>query len=128
MPYCDSAAWGRAMITGKRILVVEDEFIVAAMLCDVLEDAGAEPVGPVGRVEDALEIIANEAIDAAVLDWNLHGQSGMPLAEALRDRDIPFVIATGYGMVEEAFANQPILGKPYIPEILIEHLKRLLAR
>lgn len=116
------------MITGKRILVVEDEFIVAAMLCDVLEDAGAQPLGPVGRVEDALEIIANEAIDAAVLDWNLHGHSGMPLAEALRAGNIPFVIATGYGTVEEAFANQPILGKPYVPEILIEHLTRLLAR
>ncbi len=116
------------MIAGKRILVVEDEFIVAAMLCDVLEDAGAQPLGPVGRVEDALEIIANQAIDAAVLDWNLHGQSGMPLAEALRVRDIPFVIATGYGTVEDTFANQPILSKPYVPEILIEHLARLLAR
>lgn len=50
------------MIAGKRILVVEDEFIVAAMLCDVLEDAGAEPLGPVGRVEDALEIIDRKSV------------------------------------------------------------------
>lgn len=115
------------MIAGKRILVVEDEFIVAAMLCDVLEDAGAEPLGPVGRVVDGLEIIANETIDAAVLDWNLHGESGIPLAEALRARNIPFIIATGYGAVEEDFANQPILGKPYVAQVLLETLAGLLA-
>lgn len=115
------------MIAGKRILVVEDEFIVAAMLCDVLEDAGAEPIGPVGRVADGLQIIASEAIDAAVLDWNLHGESGFTLAEALRARNIPFVIATGYGAVEDTFADQPILGKPYVPEILLGKLGELLA-
>lgn len=115
------------MISGKRILVVEDEFIVAAMVCDVLEGAGAEPVGPVGRVEDGLKIIADQAIDAAILDWNLHGESGVPLAEALRARGIPFLIATGYGAVEAAFSEQPVLGKPYVPAVLLAQLELLLG-
>ncbi len=113
------------MIDGKRILVVEDEFIVAAMLCDTLEDHGAVPLGPVGRVAEGLVMIAEGGIDAAVLDWNLAGEPGTPLAEALAERGIPFVIATGYGSVEPPFADRPILGKPYISSNLIEKLSAL---
>jgi DNA-binding response OmpR family regulator len=115
------------MIEGKRILVVEDEFIVAAMLCDTLEDHGAEPLGPVGRVSEGLELIAAGGIDAAVLDWNLGGESGTPLAHALAAQAIPFVIATGYGSVEPPFEDRPILGKPYISSHLIEKLSGLFA-
>ncbi|MBF9152574.1 response regulator [Novosphingobium jiangmenense] len=113
------------MIEGKRILVVEDEFIVAAMLCDTLEDHGAQPLGPVGRASDGLEMIAAGGIDAAVLDWNLAGESGAPLAEALSAQGIPFVIATGYGSVEPPFEDRPILGKPYVSAHLIEKLTGL---
>lgn len=115
------------MIDGKRILVIEDEFIVAAMLCDILEDAGAEALGPVGRVSEGLNVIASEQFDAAVLDWNLHGESGSSLAEALQKREIPFVIATGYGAVEGPFADRPLLGKPYVTSVLLERLGQLLA-
>lgn len=115
------------MIEGKRILVVEDEFIVAAMLCDVLEDAGAKPLGPIGRVAEGLQVIASAVIDAAVLDWNLHGESGSVLADALQSRQIPFLIATGYGRVEEPFSDRPILSKPYVPNVLLERLGQLLA-
>lgn len=113
------------MIEGKRILVVEDEFIVAAMLCDTLEDHGAEPVGPVGRVSEGLEMIGAGGIDAAVLDWNLAGESGVSLARALSEKGIPFVIATGYGSVEAPFSDRPILGKPYVSAHLIEKLTSL---
>lgn len=115
------------MIAGRRILVLEDEFIVAAMLCDIIEDAGGEPLGPVGRVDEGLALIASERFDAAVLDWNLHGESGSALAEALTVRGIPFVIATGYGSVEEPFSDRPILGKPYVTQTLLERLGQLLA-
>ena len=114
------------MIAGKRILVVEDEFIVATMPCDILEDAGAEPIGPVGRVAEGIAAIAGEAIDAAVLDWNLNGESGAHVAVALAARGIPFVIATGYGKVEGDFAARPIISKPYAPGHLIERLASVL--
>lgn len=114
-------------IEGKRILVVEDEFIVAAMLCDTLEDEGLVPLGPFGRVDEGLEFIASEPIDAAVLDWNLGGESGAPLAQALAAKGVPFLIATGYGAVEAPFYDRPILGKPYIARTLIEKLTGLLA-
>lgn len=115
------------MIKGKRILVVEDEFIVAAMLCDILEDAGAEPVGPVARVGDGLDLISKENFDAAVLDWNLHGESSEPIAQALAECGVPFVIATGYGAVDGAFADRPILGKPYVPQVLLDKIAALLT-
>lgn len=115
------------MIAGKRILVVEDEFIVATMLCDILEDAGAEPIGPVARVADGIAAVAHEAIDAAVLDWNLNGESGMHVAAVLEERGIPFVIATGYGRVEGHFAGRPIISKPYAPSHLIERLVSVLT-
>lgn len=110
------------MIEGKHILVVEDEFIVAAMLCDVLEDAGAVPLGPVGRVNEATDAIKAGGIDAVVLDWNLAGEPSLPIAATLAERGIPFVIATGYGSVEAPFDDRPILGKPYVSGHLLEKL------
>lgn len=115
------------MTEGKRILVVEDEFIVAAMLCDTLEDEGMVPLGPIGRVDEGLAFIASESFDAAVLDWNLSGESGEALAHALAEKGIPFVIATGYGAVDPPFADRPILGKPYVTRTLIEKLAALVS-
>jgi len=100
-------------LAGKRILVIEDEFLVAAMLCDFLEDAGAVTLGPVGRVAEGLVAIARGGFDLAILDWNLCGESSVPLAEALSAAGRPFVIATGYGAVDAAFSERPILAKPY---------------
>ncbi|NLR71307.1 response regulator [Novosphingobium sp. ERN07] len=115
------------MIEGKRILVVEDEFIVAAMLCDVLEDAGAVPLGPVGRVKEAMEAVSSGGIDAVVLDWNLAGEPSLPIAAALTEHGIPFVIATGYGSVEAPFNDRPILGKPYVSGHLLDKLGAFFA-
>ncbi|MDF8334849.1 response regulator [Novosphingobium cyanobacteriorum] len=113
------------MIAGKTILVVEDEFIVAAMLCDVIEDEGAQVLGPAGSLAEALELAAVEGIDAAVLDWNLGGEPGEPVARALANRGVPFIIATGYGSVEGDFAGVPVLSKPYAPGRLLETLSAL---
>jgi DNA-binding response OmpR family regulator len=113
------------MIAGKTILVVEDEFIVAAMLCDVIEDEGAQVLGPAGSLAEALELAATDGIDAAVLDWNLAGEPGEPVARVLASRGVPFVIATGYGSVEGDFAKATVLSKPYAPARLLEALSAL---
>ncbi|NKJ43619.1 MULTISPECIES: response regulator [unclassified Novosphingobium] len=114
-------------LAGRRVLVVEDEFIVAAMLADMLEDEGAEVVGPIGTQVDALAVAASEALDVAVLDWNLNGEPGAPVARILRARGIPFAISTGYGAVEAEFADVPVLNKPYAPARLTACLEGLLA-
>lgn len=114
-------------LAGKRVLVIEDEFLVAAMLCDFIEDEGAVPVGPFGRVDEGLCAIAEGGFDAAVLDWNLAGDPGIPLAHALAGKGVPFVIATGYGQVEEPFGDRPLLAKPYSAADVIAALKRILG-
>ncbi|MCW1382814.1 response regulator [Novosphingobium sp. KCTC 2891] len=112
-------------IAGKRILIVEDEFIVAAMLGDILEDEGAVLLGPAGTLAEGLALAGGEALDAAVLDWNLGGEPGAPIARALRERGVPFVIATGYGVVQDEFSGVTVLSKPYQPGALVAELARL---
>lgn len=83
-------------LSGRRILVVEDEMMVAWLLEDMLADLGYEPIGPAARVDQALAMIKEEAIDAAVLDVNLNGQASYAAADALTLRGVPFVFSTGY--------------------------------
>ena len=114
------------MLADRRILVVEDEFIVAAMIGDFLEDEGAVVIGPAGTLAEGLDLARGEALDAAVLDWNLGGEPGAPVARALRERGVPFVIATGYGTVQDEFSDVTVLSKPYQPGKLVEELARLI--
>jgi DNA-binding NtrC family response regulator len=80
-----------------RVLVVEDEYLLADALAMELEDAGATAVGPVGTLEDALSAIdAGARIDGAVLDVNLRGEMVYPVADSLLERGVPFVFTTGY--------------------------------
>jgi CheY-like chemotaxis protein len=86
-----------ADLTGLSILVVEDEFLLAEALVDGLEQCGASVVGPVPTVEKALKAVASaDRIDFAVLDINLRGQMVYPVADALKERGVPFLFATGY--------------------------------
>ena len=114
---------------GKRILVVEDEMIVAMLIEDILMDNGATVVGPAARVNKALDLLGSEAIDAALLDVNLAGENTMPVAEELRRRGIPFAFATGYGIagVPEGFTGQPLLQKPFQEHDLNQVLAQVLG-
>ena len=115
------------MIAGKRVLIVEDEFLVAAMLEDELADHGAIVIGPAASLNEAGRLVAAGGFDAVVLDWNLDGESSEPLGRALLGAGVPFVISTGYGTVPPAFAECPVLAKPYDPAALVALLGRLLA-
>ena len=118
------------VVAGKRILVVEDEMVVAMLIEDILTDAGATVVGPAARVARALDLLGEEAVvDAALLDVNLAGEMTTPVAEELRRRGIPFAFATGYGAagVPEGFAGQPLLQKPFQERDLQEVMTRVLA-
>ena len=113
-------------LEGVRVLVVEDEPLVAMLLEDMLSDLGCTVVAVVGTVAEAVGQANGAALDAAILDVNLGTQSSGPVAEALSARGTPFVFATGYGEsgVPEAFRGRPALQKPYG----MQDVARLLAQ
>lgn len=80
----------------KRVLVVEDDYLVAMDLVRALERAGAEVIGPAPAVDAALSALADASPDGAILDINLGGEMAFPVADALLERGVPFVFATGY--------------------------------
>src|SRR5215207_4488033 len=103
-------------LRGARLLVVEDEYTIATDLARALEDAGVEVVGPAGSVPHALRLIseAQDIIQGAVLDIRLRDERVYPVADALRERGIPFVFATGYEgwVIPSAYADVPRCEKP----------------
>jgi CheY-like chemotaxis protein len=110
---------------GLRVLLVEDENLVAVLLEDMLAELGHSVVGPVARLKKALEMAQHEAIDLAILDVNINGEHAYPVAEALSARGIPFVFSTGYGEsgLPPRYRGHPTLQKPFQQR----DLERLLA-
>lgn len=115
----DSAASARNAgqpFTGRRILIVEDEYFLADDLAKEFARRGADIVGPLGEVVEAIELLkAGTRIDAALLDINVRNQLIFPLARALRQHRIPFAFTTGYdkGWVDPEFADVPLCEKPF---------------
>jgi len=104
----------------RRILVVEDEMLIGMLLEDMLADMGHVVVGIIPRVNEALTAVQREAFDLAILDVHLNGQAVFPVAEALIERGIPFVFATGYGErgLPDQYRGRPILQKPFAKDDL----------
>lgn len=115
-------------LAGKRVLVVEDEWLVAMMIEDVLADAGCIVVGPFARVPDALAAAQTVAVDVALLDVNIAGEQVFPVAHALEARGVPFLFLTGYGekVLPQGHPEWDACAKPFRPGQLIEHLARTL--
>jgi CheY-like chemotaxis protein len=108
-----------------RILLVEDEGLVAMMLEDLVEDLGCQLAGSLASVGEALAWIdAGGEADAALLDVNLGGEQVFPVAEALKARGVPFAFTTGYGETHDPrFKDAILLGKPIRLERLVQTLK-----
>ena len=123
---------------GKRLLVVEDEFVIALDLQNLLEAAGHEVVALAASVPDALALLAAGAgsrqeerrqpllLDGAVLDVNLRGEPATPVAAALAARGVPFVFVSGYGAAGRPPGHEaaPVLAKPYSEGDLLELVGR----
>lgn len=109
-------------LQGRRVLLVEDEFLIASDLAHLLRQEGAEVLGPAATVRRALALLGDVPDpDGAVLDVNLRGEMAFPVADALRDLGVPFVFATGYTteMIPERYASVPCCEKPFEgPEIV----------
>jgi DNA-binding NtrC family response regulator len=113
-----------------RVLVVEDEMLVAMAIEDIVAEANGTVVGPVGSLAGALVLLdQDDAIDAAIIDLNLDRQSSLPLADALAARGIPFIVCTGYGEARLPPPHQdvPVLGKPQGLSGLAARLGQLLV-
>lgn len=121
----------QAYLDGLRILVVEDNFMLAEVTKGLLEDIGCHVVGPVGRLDEGLVCARAEALDGAILDINLHGELSFGIAEILSDRGVPFLFMTGYqdrSMVPPALRSAPRLDKPVPDERLIEAILETFRR
>ena len=114
-------------LQGHRVLVIEDEPLVAMDVVAQLESAGAVVVGSAGNVADALAIIETAQMESALLDANLNGDAVDLIADALSRRRIPFVFVTGYGRADlpKAYSTVPILGKPYNQDQLLTAVRSL---
>lgn len=119
------SAAARAAAPGPRVLVVEDEAMVAMMLEDMLADLGCEVVGPAADLRTGLEYALTAGLDAAVLDVNLSGEKAFPIADALAARGVPFVYATGYGRagLRPEDGHRPVVQKPYSVYDLARNLR-----
>jgi DNA-binding response OmpR family regulator len=102
-------------VAGRRILVVEDEMLIAMEIEATLEALGCEIVGPVSTLETALQLAREMTLDAAILDITIRGGKSFPVANELLNRDIPFALASGYGdwALPEAMRDRPRLTKPF---------------
>jgi CheY-like chemotaxis protein len=117
------------MLAGKRILLVEDEAVIAFAVEDMLLELGCEVVGPAFRLDEALPMARDAAIDAAILDVNLNDQRSFQVAEALKSRGIPFLFATGYAEAGVDWNGEEVsvIAKPYRKDQIANALNGLLS-
>jgi len=122
---------GEVALEGKRVLILEDEALIALTLMDALRDLGCDIVGPANTVAAALGLIRDETPDFAIIDVNIAGSGSAPVAEALRDAGVPFVYCTGYAEPALQIAPEllaPMLTKPVDPVALAAALRNLAGR
>jgi CheY-like chemotaxis protein len=117
-------------LNGRRVLVVEDESLVAMLLETILEDMECIPIGPASNVDEG-EAMARDTIDldAALLDVNVAGRQVFPVAEALRARGVPFVFSTGYGEggLPEEWRGSATVQKPFTEAAIRDALMKAMG-
>jgi CheY-like chemotaxis protein len=118
------------LLSGRHILVVEDEMIILLLIEEMLTDCGCESVTAAATVKQALVLVAAQSFDVAMLDVNLNGERSYAIADALAARGVPFFFSTGYSEhgLREGYRDQLVLNKPFQCEKLFEMLMRLLPK
>jgi CheY-like chemotaxis protein len=116
-------------LANRKVLVVEDEMMIAMLIEDMLDEFGCRLIGPATSVQRALELIAKEQVEVAVLDLNLDGKDTYSIADALRQKDVPFIFATGYGSagLRQEYGDRQVLQKPFQARALETALVEALA-
>jgi CheY-like chemotaxis protein len=110
----------------RKVLVVDDEVLITMLLTDMLDELGCEVVGPAHDLQAAVEMAQGADIDWAILDLLLEGRPSFPVAQALRERNVPFAFASGYGTAELGdFQAVTLLQKPFSSMQLAAELNKL---
>jgi two-component SAPR family response regulator len=117
----------RLPLDGLRLLIVEDQYMVAADMKRIVERLGGEVVGPLPNHRIATAVLATEPVDLAILDINIDGQMTYEVAELLTARNVPFIFATGYDScaIDPRFADAPHLEKPVADSALVDAVGRI---
>lgn len=118
------------MLSGRRVLVVEDEMLVLMHTEDMLADLGCESVTAAATVDQAVALIEAQTFDVAMLDMNLDGDKTHVVADALASHGVPFMFATGYDGrdMRDGYRDRPVLNKPFHARDLVEALTRVLPQ
>jgi CheY-like chemotaxis protein len=114
-------------IQGKRILVLEDDVLIALDAAGALEEEGAIVLGPVHRISAALALLEEERPDGALLDVNIAGTTSADVAQRLSSRGVPFVLATGYGGLSGIEGSRAVVDKPYTHQQLRAAVSQLFS-
>ena len=117
------------LLSGKRVLIVEDEMLVLMSIEDMLAELGCTSMVSAANVEQALDAIEAHSFDLATIDVNLNGSRSYAVADSLAEHDVPFVFSTGYGDHEAGhkYRHRPVLAKPYNCSQMSTVLAALLA-
>jgi DNA-binding response OmpR family regulator len=109
-----------SILTGCRVLLVEDDALIAMDVEGSLRDFGCGVVGPFGSVAEAVAALRTEQPDCAVLDLNLNGELAMPIADALADAQVPYLFLSGHSrdLLPDRHRTRPFLSKPYLERAL----------
>ena len=115
--------------TPRKILVVEDEWLIALDIGSVIEDQGHSVVGPARTVAEALDLIEATAIDAAFLDITLGSEKSFPIARTLEEKGVPLAFLSAYGRqdIPDEFDDIDLLNKPLAPKLFGRQLRKLLG-
>jgi CheY-like chemotaxis protein len=120
----------RARHAGRRVLIVEDEAMIAGLIQSILSAAGWSVVGPVATLERALETIDRERLDAALLDVRINGRDVYAVADVLMRRRIPFVFVSGFTrkQMPPGYRDCAHIAKPFTPDAILALLEEVMGR
>jgi DNA-binding response OmpR family regulator len=115
---------------GRRVLIVEDEAMIAGLIESILSAAGWSVVGPVGTLERALDTIERERLDAALLDVRINGHDAFAVADVLMKRNVPFVFVSGFTrkQMPPRYRDCAYIAKPFTPDAILALLKEVVER
>ena len=113
-------------LSGLKVMVVEDEALIAMALSRLLTMLGCQVVGPALNLDQGMRLFETETFDGAILDVNLGQEKVFPLADALAEQSVPFIFVTGYGKecLRQCIHFRPVLQKPYKPKELVDMLSQ----